>query len=213
MVFEDKKILLFHPGKCAGTSIEMALVKEYLNTQHHKLGPVKTIRKDILYGWVPEDRLFLQHCDIQYLLSHTDIDPTKYTSYCFVRNPYHRLLSAYYYNMIEKNTGMDFTTFIKDPNGLLHRYNLNNEYTVNHFGPLNKFTHHKDYTVDNIGKVENIEQDFKKFFPNLTLPKNKAAKTKTSEIYNDYMDAYTEETKEIVYNLFKDDFILYGYSK
>lgn len=213
MKFDTPKILLFHPGKCAGTSIEVPLVKEYLNEEHAKLGPVKIIREDILYGWVPEHRLYLQHCDIEYLLSHTDIDPTNYTSYCFVRNPYHRLLSAYHYNMIEKNTGMDFTTFIKDPNGLLKRYNLNEHYTINHFGPMNKFTHHKDYTVDHIGKVENINEDFNTFFPNLTLPKNKSAKTITSNIYNDYMDAYTEETKEIVYNLYKDDFILYNYNK
>ena len=211
MKFDSPKILIFHPGKCAGTSVEIPLVKEYLGEEHSKLGPVKNIRKDILYGWVPEHRVYLQHCDIDYLLKYTDVNPNDYTSYCFVRNPYHRLVSAYYYNMILERTGMSFEEFVINPNGLESRYHLNKNYTINHFGPMSKFTHHPEYVVDHIGKVESIDEDFSRFFKNLSLPKHKAAKTVASNKHEDYMDLYSKEMKDKVYELFREDFVNYGY--
>ena len=37
------------------------------------------------------------------------------------------------------------------------------------------------------------------------------SKTKKSKIYNNYMDAYNEEMCDVIYNVYKKDFILFDY--
>lgn len=212
MKFDDAKILLFHPGKCAGTSVEISLVKHYMGKEHTELGPAKNPQFDILYGFDSRNKVYLQHCDLDYIFKHTDVDPNEYSSYTFVRNPYHRLVSAFYYNDIPKKMGITFEEFVMDPQGLLLRYDANQSHTINHFGLMKRFTHHPEYVVSNIGKVETLEQDFKRFFPHLTLPKHKAAKTVASSRHKNYMDLYSEEVRRRVYDLYKEDFITFGYN-
>lgn len=207
MVFEDDKILFFHPGKCAGTSIEEALSQYFLGEELPHAGHP---HPKILYGWNPVDGIYMQHADIEYVLNHTNIDVTQYTSYTFVRNPYHRIVSAYNFpgNKVER----EFNDFVLNPLGLLLRYERNSKYTTNHFGLMSRFTHHPKYMVDYIGKVENMEEDFKRFFPKAVLPNKKLQSTAQYSIHKNYMDYYSPEAKKRVYELYEEDFLNFGYS-
>ena len=106
MQFDREKIILLHPGKTGGSSVEAALVKAYLKTDYgtfcrqHKSGDY-----DLMFGLDCIRNVYLQHGDLR-LYEMFDVPLRSYQVSCTVRRPYERVLSAYYYNGFSKR--MDF---------------------------------------------------------------------------------------------------------
>ena len=136
-----------------------------------------------------------------------------------VRNPYRRCVSAYNYL---KNGGMviadiyyqflikeydNFKDFVKD------LVILANNKKVLHLIPQYKFIE-KDgkILVDKIMKLENIDNELNDFCleNNLECPKKLQKKNKSK--HKDYREYYDKETQDLVYNFYKKDFDLLGYS-
>lgn len=192
-----------HPGKTGGTSIEHVLTKKFLNKHYLDISPM-TPRYEIMYGYCKESKLYLQHADLRFY-KLKNINYENYVKYISVRRPYERVLSAYYYNNIDKK--YDFNTFIADH--LEERIALNDKkgYCINHF----------DYQVNfyeddmNIIKLEQLEQDCKRY--NIEISGYKHCKTKASNVWKNYLDAYTAKTKDYIYGIYKQDFETFGYSK
>jgi hypothetical protein len=237
MLFKDEKIMLYHPGKCGGTTIEHLFLRILRNTNMATIlsQPCfsaknnKTLTTDCLsqrinfmVGYIAKNyavngvfRIYLQHADLQasikiYGLGYID----SLFKITFVRNPFPRILSAFYYNMWDRKT--TFRDFVL--NKLADRYHLNKDYTVNHFGELNRFTHYDGQQYVNfVGKLENINADVERLSKQLGIPldpsfERKHAKTVSGDIYEHYSEAYDAEMVDVVYNLYQKDFDYFDYT-
>jgi hypothetical protein len=132
-------------------------------------------------------------------------------SFAFVRNPYQRFLSAYFFlvngglgtkqkNEKEKYIGnSDIDEFIKTK--------LVNSLEQEHFTPQHYFI---PDGVDYLGKVETMQQDFNEICKVIGLePIQLPYENKTPK----YEYELTDEQKDIIYEIYKEDFIRFGYQK
>lgn len=119
----------------------------------------------------------------------------KYFKFGFSRNPWDRLVSVYHGRIQlvkRKSIEPTFDLWLKSGN-------------INVHPQIDWLTEDLDF----IGRFENYEQDFEivksKLKLKVELPHLNASKHKH------YTKYYNSETKELVYNLFKDDIIAFGY--
>lgn len=201
MKIENEKILLLHPGKTGGTSIEHTLRDLYLPEDYELRS--KTADRKVLFGFDKQYRAYLQHADLR-LLKIMGISIEDYKTICTVRRPYERLVSCYYYNGAA--TRHDFETFVTDvlPKKVNHACDA--EYSVSHFCPQ----HFYGDGVDHIIQLENFEEDCAKVDLKVSYH---YSKTEGATKHEDRMSLYTPKLKEIVYALYREDFKLFGYKK
>lgn len=136
-------------------------------------------------------------------------------SFSFVRNPYDRLVSAFFYlksGGINNYDKRDSNKYIEDSNFedfIINKLEaaFNNQ---QHFKPQN-------YWIPNgvsfIGRFENINEDLNKLCVELGIEySGKLSVTNTSKhrIFKEY---YTDKLADIVYNLYKKDFEIFDYKK
>lgn len=203
MKLDKPKIILFHPGKTGGTSLEHALRDKYLpNTTLN----AKVANRDIMFGIDREFNVYLQHADIR-LYNILQINLEEYDTIVTVRRPYERILSSYFYNGHSKTT--DFESFVSKS---LERRFLSSDrtYAKGHFASQACYYQYNDYTVNSVIHLENFKADLKKI--GLSTPYH-YAKTRKTKKYKSPLDAYTQKTKDVVYSIYKEDFKLFGYSK
>ena len=204
MKIDCANIIFFHPGKTGGTSVEHTLCKEYLpDLKLNTMLINKQSDRDLMFGMDKEYKIYLQHADSR-LYDILNIPLQSYKTLCTVRRPYERLLSCYHYN--GKASKYSFEEFVINHLENHIKASQKKGYSTNHFCPQHYFFGHADHII----KLENIKEDCKTLGIELKLH---YAKTKLSKIYNNYLDAYTQKTKDIVYNLYKEDFIELGYDK
>jgi hypothetical protein len=191
--FLDTKSVFVHIPKAAGVSISFSLYGR-------KTGDHRTM------------------ADYALALSRQELKGSfKFT---FVRNPWDRLLSAYFYlkqggrnkqykrwaqeNLSEFNS---FEDFVKR---WLTRQNVNSEL---HFKPQYKFLciSNSEPCVDYIGYFENLKQAYNEIKSILGTGKE-LAKTNTAldNSEYDYRDYYTHKSKEIVRESYHEDIAILG---
>lgn len=236
MVLEDLKVLFFHVGKAGGSTIERVISsfsKDKDLIHHPNKSPLygKTVnpddfelRKKYMMGFLSHEHrindvwgTYLQHADIRIHEAIHDKKHINYFKFAFVRNPYDRILSAYYYNGYDAQMG--FNEFVDKV--LIHKYEANFRYSPlhnNHFAPQHLFTHKNGYQYVNfIGKLEHIKDDLDFVLDYLMLKYDKKipvlAKTKKSKEYNNYMDAYDKYSIMRVNNLYELDFKIFNYER
>ena len=186
--FGETNSLYIHIPKTAGTSISLCC-----------------------YG---EDPWHYPLTQYSYLSSRYFNSLYKYT---FVRNPYSRLFSAYQYSFKQAvehpKTSVKFVTefhsfehFVKS---WLNVDNVNFHYF---FWPQCKYICDKnnDVKVDFVGKFENIEKDFEQVKNVLGVSQ---LLPKANQTLGHEREAYSDELASIVYQVYKDDFELFGYDK
>ena len=200
MKFDAQKIILLHPGKTGGTSIEHTLRDLYLPGL--KLESKVSDRK-IMFGYDKEYKCYLQHADLR-LYSILGVPYKEYKTICTVRNPYMRLLSCYYYN--GKSNKFEFEDFVLNhlPD-MLARTNTA-KHSSGHFCPQ----YYHAYEADEIIKLEKFESDCKRVGLDV---KYHYSKTTGMKKHTNPMDMYTKKMKDVVYSLYKEDFTLLGYKK
>ena len=132
-------------------------------------------------------------------------------SFAFVRNPYKRFLSAYFFlvggglglkQQVEKDKfigNSDIDEFIKTK--------LKNSLEQEHLTPQHHFI---PDGVDYLGKVENMQEDFNEICKVIGLdPIQLPYENRTPK----YEYELTNEQKDIIYEIYKEDFIRFGYEK
>lgn len=143
----------------------------------------------------------------------------RYYKFTFVRNPWDRLVSTFFFL---KNGGLtekdriwaeshlgeftDFKNFVKN---WLTENNINNSL---HFQHQHIFLEDGkgQIAVDFIGRFENIDEDFKAITDTLNINRV-LKKTNASERKENYRLYYDEETKAIVEAIYKKDIELFNY--
>jgi hypothetical protein len=190
--FDDTKSIFIHVPKCAGVSV------------------VKSLYSNLAGGHTT-------------LYDYTNIfEPSAlltYFKFTFVRNPFHRLLSAYLFLQQGGMNKFDKAWYEKE----LSRYENFNDFVCNWLTPENiwKYIHFKpqyhfvrDPTglieVDYVGRFERLQEDFghicAKLGCNRKLPKSNSA------FYSELTDYYNDKTREIVSQIYAQDFEEFGYS-
>lgn len=149
-----------------------------------------------------------QHFTHQILDSFLNEEQQNWFSFTLVRNPYYRTISEYFY--INKN-------FYGRP---IENFNENNftewlttdlvKFNLDHKLPQVTFI---DKPVDLVIKLETLEEGYtklnKQFNTDLFSTKTNSGNVKTEEI----IKSLSQETLNLIYNIFEQDFIQFGYSK
>lgn len=236
----EKKALFIHVPKTGGTYIRENLEKYYgfkyfqiKRDDHHTLVNDFEIQKNIINNHYSGNRIygiieyfkntahsrnigiFEYSQDSDYLNKKTDMTSDKWKSYykfCFIRNPYERLISGYNYCMKYLKIDINFETFIDN-----QEYLTDFEY-MHTITPQSKHMYYKNQKIiDSVCKFENIEEDFKKILLKIGFKENEIIHDKNKKNNNPHKDIkYYIKNQEIlnkVNSILKDDFIKLNFNK
>lgn len=203
MKIDSQKIILLHPGKTGGTSLEHTLRDTYMSGK--KLVAKQTDR-DLMFGIDRQYNVYLQHADLR-LYNILKIPFREYKTITTVRRPYERILSCYYYN--GKSKHYSFEDFVVKHLESHKRASDKRNYSISHFSQQYFFAKLDDYEVDHVLHQENLNEEAKQIGINVKYHYSKTVGVKGKNA----MDLYTTKMKDIVYNLYKEDFQLFGYDQ
>jgi hypothetical protein len=189
--FDEKKAIFVHIPKCAGISVCKSLFGN-LGGGHNTLE--------------------------QYTYIFSPKELSSYFKFTFVRNPWDRLVSAYHF--LQKGGISNEDKHFFDVH--LAKYKDFDDFVINwinkenimrglHFRPQWSFIYDKrqKITVDFIGKFEDIDKDFnfvcQKLGVDIIIEKTNVTERRPYQKY------YSEETKEIVRNVYQRDIEEFGY--
>ncbi len=169
----------------------------------------------------------LDHVSIRYIKSRLPENVYQQMfSFCFIRNPYSRLVSEYFWKRKDGDIrlGIDcrvmtFGQFIKTLERKFNNLLAQPQAEVSHYLPQYLFVcdENEEIMVDYVAKYEDglengLATALEKIgliIPNLKLPKSNS----TSSSRQHFSYYYTPETQEIVYRLYEKDFKIFGYDK
>lgn len=190
--FDDKKAIFVHIPKCAGVSVNQTLFGN--------LAGGHTTLEEYL-------NVFEPHCI------------NSYFKFTIVRNPWDRIVSAYFFlkkggfgeedrNWFNEELGSfsSFDDFVK------RWLNKENIWKWHHFRPQYHYMLDKREKVplDFVGFLENLDDDFsyitKKIGIRADLPRSNKSE------HRNYQDYYNDETKEIVGEVYSKDIKMLGYN-
>ncbi len=156
-------------------------------------GEIKTIFINIPYsGTESINKIFsdeIEYHKIGHYYEKLDNDIYNYFNFCSIRNPWERMVVEYEDN----NTNLNFIDYIKNP--IVNNYR--DWYT---YKKIN-FTHH-------ILQYENIDNDFSYVCGRLGIHNVKLNINKEKVNYRKY---YNSESKDIIFNSFKNEITSYNY--
>lgn len=156
---------------------------------------------------------FSNHNTLKQDTNKTSKDYFKFT---FVRNPWDRFISAYFYF---KKYGRDGGGDVKMGN-IVNRYNSFKDFALN-FNEIPTtdwvYPHFKEQinwvcgNHDFIGKSENLQQDFNIVCDKIGIPHRNLPHSNRSD-HKHYTEYYDDETRAIVAQTFSKDIQLFGYN-
>ena len=188
----DKKFLFIHVPKTAGTNIRKWLLSETTDKEDH-------------WWWDKSgtDRAHLHEGNIK---KYIDIDKIKefYYIFGFVRNPYHRIFSAY--NEVKWHgpcKNHSFEEILKEflAKNKLHKLSV-------HFLPQTKFLKY----ANTVYKYELLYESVSHIHTHLNLNPLKLDFGKKTHSYT-YFENYSQSMIDIINNVYAEDFETYGYYK
>ena len=198
VVIHNKKCIFIHIPKTGGTTIEHFLKDNGIN--------------QLEYIGVVNNRS-MQHYKASELKLRIPQYFNNYYKFSIVRNPYDRLLSEYYwcpilnvgykYNKL-KDYFLKYVIFLfKNKNKMLSVYN-------DHFIPQYDFLYeNNNLIVNNIFKYEHFSYVNNFLKKKLNINNDFITLNKT----NFEKEDWTLEQKNLIYNLYKNDFLLFNYKK
>lgn len=190
--FDETHAIFVHIPKCAGVSVN------------------KTIFGSLAGGHTTLEE-YLNIFEPKFILS--------YFKFTFVRNPWDRVVSAFFFlkgggfrerdNIWfnkELSNYPDFDTFVKK------WLNKTNIWKWPHFHPQYHYILDKREKVklDFIGYFENINDDFNYITTRIGINRTLTSSNRSNHI--SYIDCYNDETKDIVAKVYEEDIKLLGYS-
>ncbi|MCK4530856.1 MAG: sulfotransferase family 2 domain-containing protein [Candidatus Marinimicrobia bacterium] len=195
----NKKALFMHIPKTGGISLYKAIRHPDVRIKGHFIqNPFHRYLKDTLPSYK----------NIPYVFT-------------FVRNPWDRLVSAFFYlneggrNLSDKADSRkylrkyqgDFETFIKE--GITEGKALKQL----HLKPQSVWVcdDEGNLLVDYIGRFESLQEDLDRISKEIGIPFKPLAHTNSS-LHKHYQDYYTEETRAIVAKAYKKDIELFNYN-
>jgi len=206
MIFHRYKAIFFHIGKTAGSSIEQMIAPgtrdPYLANRHE------------MYGFDEKLNIYLHHASCRTTRDIVDAEIfDSYFKFAIVRNPYTRMISAYYY-LYDQNRELygDFKDFIMAlPELAAHPEKLRGSHQISQL----HYTHLDGAQVaDYIGRFEQLDVCIAEI--NARLGLEATLPTVNATQHPDYPArdkgaAYDDEMIAVMRNVYADDFTVYGY--
>ena len=196
VVCHIRKIVFIHIPKTGGTSIEQ-MMREGGKYQLYYLG-VRNKRS-------------MHHYMAKELKAEMGRMFDVYRKFSFVRNPYDRIVSEYFWCPFGKRKNVGFDDFLKYVGGIIKSNNYFSNIYHDHFIPQYYFLFDDNnrQMIDYIFKFEDFENAVgfikSKFKLNGNLPHlNKGGREEL---------ILTEEQKEKIYQMYKVDFDIFNYAK
>jgi hypothetical protein len=185
------KFIFFHLYKVAGTSVRGSL-KNHTDLSYHKphIMPSEFINTN--FNGLNGKKMF-----------------NEYKTIAFVRNPWDWQVSLYHYMLRDKGhfqykiiKDMDFKQYLnwRVNEDLQHQYRWLSE----------DFTLEGNINVDFIGRFEHLSNDFNFIMNEVGLDVSLPHLNKTP--HKNYKDYYDENTKNMIYEYFKQDIEYFGYN-
>ena len=198
MISHVNKFIFVHINKTGGTSVE-AVLKKYCDH--------RTTKHEMLCKILPSDGF--SNPDKTSLRQHCKHDFNDYFKFTFVRNPWDRCLSGYFYSFKwheMQNTTPPHNTF-KEYLDLKLLYK-NNLFTHTQLDWIS--TDNGTVKTDFIGRSENLQNDFNIVCDKIGIPREQLPhKNKTK--HKHYTEYYDDETREIVAKRYARDIEYFGY--
>ncbi len=198
MIDHAKKMIFIHIPKNAGESMEV-----YLGGYRNK--------KKL---WGIDKGVVLQHlkaCELQKKIGDQMFD--NYFKFTFVRNPFSKCLSEYFWEKTHFNESLNFKDWVKLKLGDLINQSENNIIMrQKHNLEQYKFIYDKldNCLVDFIGRFENLQQDFDFVCDKIGIPKQQLPHVNKSK-HKHYTEYYDDQTREIVAEKYAKDIEYFGY--
>jgi hypothetical protein len=161
----------------------------------------KDIARYLLYREQPQKKLFWNHMPARLVRDRvTSAVWDSYFKFCFVRNPWDRAISRYYWNLSRdpKQSDLEKSLRRNDPNSNFEIYSIDGE-----------------LAVDFVGKFENMQADLKKVFDRLNLPFDgwlPRTKTKSRVDKRHYSDLLAPAQAEYIRQKCRQEIDLFNYS-
>ena len=209
MIFKNSRFL-FHFKNFLTNSQKRGVFVHIPKTAGHSVG--RALGRD-KFAWIGHDlrnRNYLFPKDISWF---DDL-----YSCAFVRNPYDRLVSSYYYLKSGGNCEADqqdfeyyFRKFDNFEDMIL---NWNDElYNQIHFKPQSDWIYDNEVRLfDFVGRYENLQTDVNKILLDNDMM-TKYVKTYNKGKHKNYTKYYNKTTSKIVYEIYETDFKNFGYAK
>ena len=211
MISHKYKCIFIHIPKTAGTSIYS------LFTDIGKLD-WKQPNYDVLFGWCPKRKMHLQHATPQQLIE-TDLiseaDWKNYYKFTFVRNPWDKSFSDYFWMMKDRKVKDSFKNYIT-ASGDFDKYlnkPVNMEYRGDHLLPQIEFLKCEKFeNLDFVGRFENLNRDMEIIRKKIGMPsKFDQHLQKNIKKHSHYSKFYNNSRKKLVIGKYKEDIHKLGY--
>ena len=194
---KTKNFVFFMAGKVASTSMEAALL-----SYKEELPFTLTPEEDKFYNKHMPPAEFMRKAGKAAFDSLFKIE--------FVRNPYDYVVSQCLYNRMiglgEKLTARKVREMMTT---VTREYSRGVKADV--LTQFSTMTLNGQILVDFIGRFENLQSDFDAVCDRIGVPRRKLPKLYASNPGIDWREFYTDDVKHYVYELFKEDFLNFGY--
>ena len=227
----SQKLLFIWVPKCGGSSIYKYCVK------NKQINMFKLMIKEEHWKMVTDENGKIDYSDRNLTTTHSDIDTLikegwvslnfykKSFKFSVVRNPYDRAVSLFFYLKLDwgnkKHKAYSFKEWVEILYKNKHLIPKNSKTSIVH-GPIYKLNNQwntmsswipKD--IDKIYYLEEIDKIPESINEVLGLNNNYTEKIghfNKSEKKKKYVDYYDEDTREKIYEIYKEDFIRFNYS-
>jgi Sulfotransferase family len=203
IISRSKKFIFVHIPKTAGSSIRRALTP-YTRTLKGRF--VKNVIRPPDCYHLSQMPPHTNAVQIRLLLG-SEFYESAY-SFAFVRNPWDREVSMYHYILKTPHHHMNSIVSGLDDFASYIRWQRNEAPENQH--DFIATCRQGDIIVDHVARFENIADEYAAITSRIGVP-NKLPKVNTSDRSRDYRSYYTDETREIVAELFATDIEKFGY--
>ena len=197
------KAIFVHIPKTAGTSIERAMDIKALDKEAYRH------RDEFMIDGV---KYALQHYTAEMLMQEDKVSPywDSYFKFAFVRHPYTRVLSEYFWVKGKKNQGLEFDRHDFKDHLKSYYANLNTDHKLSQTQYL--YSSSGTLLVNRVFKFEQIKTSFRVLSNRLKLKSEleHAQKSSNSTSYTSKLDSVD---KDFIYKLYKKDFENFNYKK
>lgn len=211
MISHKHKCIFIHIPKCAGTSIKYFLFQD---RPIHWFEP----NYEVVHGWCPERKFFMQHASAKQMLDTGLVSEAQWKSYykfTFVRNPWDRAVSDYYWLMQDRKIKDSFKNYLKKSGRFKAVLNDSGMpyYRGDHLRPQSLFFDMDGpLKMDYVGRFETFSTDMQSIAKDIGIETtfdlhiNKRTKERSH-----YSKMYTDEMRDLVAHMFKSDIESFNY--
>ena len=211
MISHKHQCIFVHIPKTAGTSIK------YLLYGDKKVNPLDA-DYDRLYGWCPKRNLFMQHATAKQIVELglvTERQWNTYFKFTFIRNPWERAVSDYFWLMNDQKIKDTFKNYLLKRGNFEKVLNDKNEiyYRGDHLIPqVEYFDYLGKYKLDYVGRFETFNKDLNTIKSILGIQDKTPYVNKSKNKIKHYSYYFNNELKLIFDSTYKNDLKMLGYN-